>query len=83
MEVIKDSADESTTSKTSDCISGEKGEQQDIITATNICIACKKSHRAVAFIPYVHYIACLSCCHGMKECPVYRSKIMACVRIYE
>jgi hypothetical protein len=49
----------------------------------NLCIACSISKRAVLFVPCGHYIACLPCGHGMTVCPKCRSKITACLRIYE
>ncbi len=58
-------------------------EQDEGLIATNFCVTCTQSNRAVAFVPCAHYVTCLPCGHGMTECPVCQSQIMACVRIYE
>jgi hypothetical protein len=58
-------------------------EHKTPTSATNLCIACMTDKRAVVFVPCGHYIACLPCGHGMAICPMCRSKITACLRIYE
>jgi hypothetical protein len=83
MEVIEPANNDSKASKQSECILSKNTEEDSILTTTVVCIACKKDHRAIAFVPCAHYITCLSCGHGMTECPVCRSTIVACVRIYE
>jgi len=83
MENINQINCESTSFKTSECIHTDKLEQEEKILATNLCIACVKIRRAVAFVPCAHYITCLSCGHGMNKCPVCQTRIMACLRIYE
>jgi E3 ubiquitin-protein ligase XIAP len=50
---------------------------------TTLCTACGTTARAVVFVPCGHYIACIPCGHGMTVCPMCRSTITACVRIYE
>jgi hypothetical protein len=58
-------------------------EHEKPTSATNLCMACATDKRAVVFVPCGHYIACLPCGHGMAICPICRSKITACLRIYE
>jgi hypothetical protein len=55
-------------------------KKKDGGTTTIFCIACVRNSRSVAFISCGHYVTCLPCGHGMTECPVYQSKIMARVR---
>lgn len=83
MEIIEHTNNDSKTSKPSECILSENTEDNDILTTNVAWIACKKDHRAIVFVPCAHYITCLSCGHGMTECSVCRSTIVACVRIYE
>ncbi len=64
-------------------ISNDASEPETSSPTTNNCIACTTNKRAVVFVPCAHYIACVSCGHGMAVCPKCRSKIDACVRIYE
>ncbi len=72
-----------TFSNTVDQIQIHTLEKNGERTAANSCITCMQSTRAVAFVPCAHYVTCLPCGHGETECPVCKSKIMACVRIYE
>ncbi len=72
-----------TSSSTQEWIPSDKLEQENEPSTANLCIACNQSSRAVAFVPCAHYIACLPCGHGMTDCPMCRSKIIACLKIYE
>ena len=64
-------------------ISNDVFEHETPISTVNLCIACATDKRAVVFVPCGHYIACLPCGHGMAICPMCRSNITACIRIYE
>jgi hypothetical protein len=83
MEVIKYSHGNSAMPHASKGSPREKTEQDNVMTTTAACTACKKSCRAIAFVLCAHYVTCLLCGHGMTECPMCRSQIMACVKIYE
>jgi E3 ubiquitin-protein ligase XIAP len=63
--------------------SNDTPEYETSSSVGNLCIACATTKRAVVFVPCGHYIACLPCGHGMTICSMCRSKITACVRIYE
>ncbi len=63
--------------------SSDKSEHETSSSVGNLCIACAITKRAVVFVPCGHYIACSPCGHGMTICPKCRSKITACLRIYE
>ncbi len=60
-----------------------RDEKEPEPSTTNLCISCFKYSRSVAFVPCAHYVTCLQCGHGQTECPVCKTKIVACVRIYE
>jgi hypothetical protein len=64
-------------------ISSNASEYETSSFVGNLCIACAMTKRAVVFVPCGHYIACVPCGHDMTICPMCRSKITACVRIYE
>jgi hypothetical protein len=64
-------------------IPSDTSENETLSSATNLCIACATTKRAVVFVPCGHYIACLPCGHGMTICSICQSKITACVRIHE
>ncbi len=83
MDDIKPDHGKATSSETAQSMPDDTCEQELVPSTTNLCIACHRSSRAVAFVPCAHYVTCLPCGHGLTECPVCRSKIMACVRIYE
>jgi hypothetical protein len=82
MENNKDKS-ESTSSDNSGKISNNTSDNQNSSSATNLCIACRTTTRAVVFVPCGHYIVCVACGHGMAVCPMCQSQITACVRIYE
>lgn len=50
---------------------------------SNLCISCATNPRALAFVPCAHFVACVSCAHSLKACPMCQSTIKAYVRIYE
>ena len=83
MESIDLNLSDSPSSNICDSTPTNAYEQYDRLPETNICIACAESRRAVAFVPCAHYVTCLPCAHGLIQCPVCRTKIMACVRIFE
>ncbi|CAF1191531.1 unnamed protein product [Rotaria sordida] len=89
MDQINQNNDQSTSVTTSECIDIDIDIDIDIfkheetMSTTNLCISCMKSYRAIAFVPCAHYVSCLACGHGMKECPICRKTIMGCLRIYE
>jgi len=82
MENNKDK-NEPTSSGNSGKVSSNTSENQNSSSVTNLCTACGTTARAVVFVPCGHYIACIPCGHGMTVCPMCRSTITACVRIYE
>lgn len=78
-----DKKQEPTSTENSAQNSNNTSEGTTSSSTGNLCIVCTTSKRAVALIPCGHYIACVPCGHGMATCPICRSEVMACVRIYE
>ena len=46
------------------------------------CIICRVEEKRLACIPCGHFVACVSCSHSFRTCPVCRRGIEAFVRIY-
>lgn len=83
MEINDAGENKSPYVNSSDSVYTEICNDDNAILESNMCISCMGSRRSVAFVPCAHYVMCLSCGCGTAQCPICRTPVEACVRIYE
>ena len=49
---------------------------------TTVCVVCMEAERDSVFLPCMHYAACIACGTQLSDCPICRSTITGCSRIY-
>ncbi|KAG8229322.1 hypothetical protein J437_LFUL007130 [Ladona fulva] len=49
---------------------------------SHLCKVCLDNEVGVVFLPCGHLVSCVHCAPSLKDCPVCRRSIGACVRTY-